>query len=192
MAIQSGVEEETSPHDIADPRIEDDHAEWSYSNIGDDEWDIGEVFELLKNDRRRAIINFLKQQDDRTWTADELAEHIAALENDVTVSQLSSAQRKRVYIALYQFHLPKMDRQGVIDFDKARGTVELRDTAALDPFLTDADPESTIQMERVIAVTVAVIVGIGLTGIGFLAAVPNIVWPALGVGALLWVTFAKL
>lgn len=67
-----------------------------------------------------------------------MAEHIAALENDIEVSELSSRQRKSVYVALYQY-LPKLDRYGVIEYDKQRGTVELRDTTALDPFRLGSD-----------------------------------------------------
>jgi hypothetical protein len=36
-------------------------------------------------------------------------------------------QRKRVYTALHQTHLPKMDRLGVVSYNKDRGTVRLRD-----------------------------------------------------------------
>jgi hypothetical protein len=63
-------------------------------------------------------------------TLSDLADHIAALENDTEIRLLSSQQRKRVYVALYQCHLPRMDDADVIDFENARGTVELRPAAA--------------------------------------------------------------
>lgn len=59
-----------------------------------------------------------------TTTQGELAEHIAAVENDVDRSEVTSTQRKRVYISLYQSHLPKLEEAGAIDFDENRGTVE--------------------------------------------------------------------
>lgn len=86
------------------------------------------IFGLLKNQRRRDALRFLNEHGG-TSTLSELAEHIAAKENDIEVRQLSSDQRKRVYIGLYQCHLPKMDSAGVIDFDKNRGDVELCEPA---------------------------------------------------------------
>lgn len=84
---------------------------------------LDEIFEVLKNSRRRKIIRYLRD-DHQTTTLSDLAEHVAALENDTDVNRLTSSQRKRVYVALYQCHLPKMADMGVIEFDKNRGTVE--------------------------------------------------------------------
>lgn len=86
------------------------------------------TYELLKNRRRRDVLEYLRAHDGE-GTLSDLAEEIAARENSIEVSQLSGAQRKRVYIGLYQAHLPKMDSAGVIDFDKNRGTVVLREEA---------------------------------------------------------------
>jgi hypothetical protein len=96
------------------------------------------LFELLKNQRRRDALDYLRANDG--WaTLSDMAEHIAALENDVPVGEINSKQRKRVYIGLYQCHLPKMAAAGVVDFDKNRGTIGLADLAAqLYPYL-DAD-----------------------------------------------------
>lgn len=158
--------------------------------------DIGQVFELLKNERRRQVIAFLKQQDDRSTTLDVLAEHIASLENDIDVAQLTSSQRKRVYIALYQCHLPKMDDFGVIDYNQNRGTIQLRNTSLLDPYLAESGPKKAeteaSQTELVVAVAVAVITGIGVTGIGILSTVPAVFWTLLPVATLLWVASSRI
>ena len=53
-----------------------------------------------------------------------LAEEIAAWENGIPVEQLDSDQRQRVYIALYQSHLPKLADFGLITYDRNRGIVE--------------------------------------------------------------------
>lgn len=156
-----------------------------------DDLDIGEVFELLKNERRRRVIAFLKQQEERTTTLGVLAEHIASLENDIDVSQVTSSQRKRVYIALYQCHLPKMDSLGVIEYEKSRGTIQLRNTALLDPYLAESGPEkadtTASRVEPAIAVAVTVLTAIGVTGVGLLSTVPTVFWSVLPVAALLWV-----
>jgi len=93
------------------------------------------VFEVLKNERRRRVLAYLRENDD-TVSLSDVAEHIAAVENEKPETALSSQERKRVYVGLYQCHLPKMDDTDVIDFDGNRGTVELGDNAEqLYPFL---------------------------------------------------------
>jgi len=82
------------------------------------------IFEVLKNRRRRDVLEYLQSTDGEARLA-ELAERIAAWENDIEVAALNSTQRKRVYVALYQTHLPKMDDAGVIEFDGDRKTVEV-------------------------------------------------------------------
>jgi len=40
------------------------------------------------------------------------------------VRAITSDERKRVYVGLYQCHLPKMDGMDVVDFNKPRATIE--------------------------------------------------------------------
>ncbi|GAA0202641.1 hypothetical protein GCM10009000_016030 [Halobacterium noricense] len=99
------------------------------------------TFEILKNQRRRLVLSHLRSVDGES-TIGELAEHIAAIENDCDVQALGAQQRKRVYIGLYQCHLPKMDDAGVIDFNQSRGRVELEPEAGpLYEYLVDEDDE---------------------------------------------------
>ncbi len=89
--------------------------------------DADERFHLLQNERRRLVIRYLREadsdaEDGRVWMRD-IAEQVAAWEHDTTVAQLSSTERQRVYIPLYQNHLPKLDEAGVIDYDQSRGVV---------------------------------------------------------------------
>lgn len=98
------------------------------------------VFEVLKNERRRRVLKYLRE-DPETASLSDLAEHIAAIENNKPETALSSQERKRVYVGLYQCHLPKMDDTDVIEFDGDRGTVDLGVNAEqLYPFL-DVDDE---------------------------------------------------
>lgn len=100
-----------------------------------EELPLDQLFEILKNSRRRLTLQYL-EDNDGTATLSELAEHIAAIENDTTVQAISSSQRKRVYVGLYQCHLPKMDDTDVIDFDQNRGTIEIGPNAdQLQPYL---------------------------------------------------------
>jgi len=100
---------------------------------------LDQLFEVIKNERRRETLHYLREHDGEGSLSD-LAEHIAALENDTTVARLSSKQRKRVYVGLYQCHLPKMDAIGVVDFEQNRGTVQLTDRAEqLYPYLEESE-----------------------------------------------------
>jgi hypothetical protein len=86
-----------------------------------------DVFEVLSNERRRCVLHYLKQQEDRRVELRELVDHVAAWENDTTLENLDSEARKRVYTALRQNHLPKLDDADIIEYEHMRGEVELTD-----------------------------------------------------------------
>ena len=85
--------------------------------------DLDQVFGVLQNRRRRDVLRHLAEESEGSRLG-TLAERIAARECGKDVSQIDSQERKRVYVALYQCHLPKMADVGAITYDKARGTVE--------------------------------------------------------------------
>jgi DNA primase len=98
-----------------------------------------DAFHLLQNARRRAVLRYLLEHEGESQFAmRDIAEQVAAWEHDTTVSQLSSDERQRVYIALYQNHLPKLDDQGIIQYNQPRGVVEPEPRIRLlQPFLED-------------------------------------------------------
>jgi hypothetical protein len=155
------------------------------------------VFELLKNQRRRDAIRFLEENGEEA-TLSDMAEHIAAKENDTTVQALSSSQRKRVYIGLYQCHLPKMADAGVIDFEKNRGDIELRPAAEqLDPYLKGDSDETedvsgpdpaTPTRYLALAAVVSVCVAAGLLGVPVFARIPAAGWAVLSTAVLMGLT----
>lgn len=102
-----------------------------------------EIFHILQNDRRRGVLRFMQDTDDPVRMRD-VAEQVAAWEHDTTVQRLSSKERQRVYIPLYQSHLPKLDQAGVIDYQQSRGIVERKPLAdVFDPYLAvESDPAS--------------------------------------------------
>lgn len=98
------------------------------------------IFELLRVERRRLTVRELRA-DGPSTDLSTLARRLAAEENGIDVDAVSSTQRKRVYIALYQAHLPKLDDAGVVSFDSRAGTVEIAENASLlYPYL-DLDAE---------------------------------------------------
>ena len=88
-----------------------------------------EIFEVLSNERRQCILHYLKRQGDRRVELRELVDHVAAWENNTTLDELDSDERKRVYTALRQSHLPKLENAGVIEYEHMRGEVELKEEA---------------------------------------------------------------
>jgi hypothetical protein len=84
-----------------------------------------DAFHILQNSRRRAVLRYLLDHDEEErFVMRDLAEEVAAWEHDTTVQQLVSDERQRVYIALYQSHLPKLDDHDVIEYNQSRGVVE--------------------------------------------------------------------
>jgi hypothetical protein len=84
---------------------------------------LDQIFEILKNQRRRYVLQYLRAVDSQV-TLSDLSEQIAAWENEKEVRQITSSERKRVYVGLYQCHLPKMDGMDVVSFNKPRATIE--------------------------------------------------------------------
>jgi DNA-binding transcriptional ArsR family regulator len=93
------------------------------------------IFSMLSNQRRRYVLYHLHRTSG-TVPLRDLAEQIAAWENDVPIPELNYKQRKRVYTSLHQTHLPKLDEAGIVAYDRDRGTIRLADRAAeLDGYL---------------------------------------------------------
>ncbi|MFW6435205.1 MAG: DUF7344 domain-containing protein [Halovenus sp.] len=139
------------------------------------------IFEVLKNERRRRVIEYLRANDGPVELG-AVAEHIAALENDKDESAITYAERKRVYVGLYQCHLPKMDDMGVIDFNRARGRIELTDqTHYLDPYLEG--PVSHRPWHRYYGAVV--LGGLGMYTLTLTQLTPSILTPQLVFGGVL-------
>lgn len=83
-----------------------------------------ETFALLQNQRRRTTLRTLREHGPEL-THGELAKHVAARENNVARESVTSIQRKRVYISLYQNHLPRLADAGAVTYDADRGDVAL-------------------------------------------------------------------
>ncbi|WP_115864724.1 DUF7344 domain-containing protein [Halorussus litoreus] len=141
------------------------------------------IFDVLKNRRRRYTLHYLKQQD-RPVELSELAEQVAAWENDTTVEGLSANERKSVYTSLYQTHLPKLADAGIVDYNQNRGVVELSGNAAqLEGYLQPQDEFPWIRYYLGLALVSAVLVVGDLLGIPPFEAIPDQIWGVLIVAA---------
>lgn len=87
-----------------------------------------DVYNILADQRRRYTIHYLKQKDDEQVSVQELAEQVAAWENNKSTKELDAQERKRVYISLYQSHLSTLDEEGFINYEKETGRVTLTDS----------------------------------------------------------------
>jgi hypothetical protein len=99
-----------------------------------------DTLEVLSNQRRRFVIHLLKRRDGdgSHVSVSELAETVAAWENDKPVEELDYRERKRVRNALRQFHLPKMAEYGFVEYDSDRGHARLTDAASDVEFYVDS------------------------------------------------------
>lgn len=120
---------ELSDDSVPAPKENENSADQAASQKQDDRGaSLDVIFEILKNSRRREVLHFLRERDEQV-SLGELAEHVAAIENETTTDALTSSERKRVYVGLYQCHLPKMDDIGVVDFNQDRGHITLTEKA---------------------------------------------------------------
>lgn len=83
-----------------------------------------ELFTLLSNVRRRRMLSLLYDCDG-TAQLQKLAEQIAAEEHGKPCHELSDDEIKKVYISLYQTHVPKFENTGIIHFDSDTGVVKM-------------------------------------------------------------------
>jgi hypothetical protein len=145
-----------------------------------------EVFGILSNPRRRAAIHHMNDHPDELVQLRDLAERLAAWENDVERPAVTYKQRKRVYTSLYQSHLPKMDDLGIVHFDKNRGTVETTEwTLALHEYLDGLEETDDGRWKSVAACAV----GAGLALLAGVVVGPLVVGAGtplgVGIGAVL-------
>lgn len=140
------------------------------------------AFQLLSNDRRRYVLHYLDGHPEGAASLGDIATQIAAWENEIPVGDVSSPERKRVYIALHQTHLPKMAEMGVVEYDSGDNVVALEaDAAELRRYL-DVAGTPPLPWGRfyaaVGAISVVLVAGVA-AGIDPLTAVPPIWWAGL-------------
>jgi len=96
-----------------------------------------EVYDLLSNARRRFVISHLRERGEPVDIM-ELSETVAAWENDVERDELTDQQIKRVYVSLYQTHVPKLRESGIVEYDKEESLVTLTSNVTeLDTYLPE-------------------------------------------------------
>lgn len=131
-----------------------------------------DIFKILSNRRRRHVLYYLRHIDG-TVTIRDLSEQLAAWENGTTTAEVVPSERKRLYTALHQTHLPRMDTLGVVTYDRNRGTVGMTDSVRE----FDAYLDAMSSGERAWApVYLAVSCTLGLLAVAGVAGLPPLAW----------------
>ncbi len=87
-----------------------------------------QIHNLLRNERRRAVLRFIAASPERTVAVRDLAERIAAEETETDPPPRNT--RQSVYVSLIQTHLPKLADVGVVEYDEQAKTAT--DTPLMD------------------------------------------------------------
>lgn len=149
-----------------------------------DSIDRDELFHILRNRRRRFALHHLKHEAESVDVG-ELATQVAAWENEIQVEDVTSKQRRRVYNALQQTHVPKLEAAGVVDVD--RREVALTERADDLKIYLEVVPGGDIPWSEYYlalgGVSLAVLVAVAL-GVGPFATLPGV-----GVGIFAVVAF---
>ena len=129
-----------------------------------------EVFTALSNRRRRNIITYLKQHDGDDAKVRDIAEQLAAWENDLEIHEVTYKQRKRVYTALHQSHLSKLAESGFIEYESDRGLVSLtEESKQLEVYLEVVEENEILWSEYYVGL--ATVCGL-LAGAAWIGTVP--------------------
>ena len=152
----------------------------------DDDGEAGPIthdmaFDLLSSRRRRFVLNRLQSAPEGVEIGD-VATELAAFENDAPPEELSRKERKRIYVSLYQTHVPKLEEAGVVTYDSDSGLVQPTDRiGGLAAYFTSehsADPAAMV-------IGLAAVGGLGLFTLVLSAAYRPVEPLLVSVGVLL-------
>lgn len=137
-----------------------------------------EVFDVLSSARRRRLLHALQERGG-TARLQDLAVDIAAQEEDTSPEEVGKQEQNRVYISLYQTHVPKLESVGLVEYDSDTQTLRLTDGAAeLRSIDADAAPP---QPWHVYSLVLGV-VGLLLAVVGVVGVARSVVFPLALVG----------
>lgn len=118
------------------------------------------LFQILGNSRRRFIIRHLYQTN-RSTDLKELAALIAADEEETTLDEVTNEERQRVYVSLYQTHLPTLTDSGLVHYDEDERELTL-DRHALEDHCVKSTTDSWLAGYAAVAL-VGVFTGVSLS-----------------------------
>jgi hypothetical protein len=87
---------------------------------------VNRVFEAVSDGRRRSALRCLTERGDTELP--ELAAAVACRETD-TPPEPAGERVRRVYFTLYHTHVPKLERAGLVRYQREHDAVALSDSA---------------------------------------------------------------
>ena len=148
------------------------------------------VFDILSSPRRRYVLYYLRSTGETVQLTD-LAEKVAAWENDVEPGDITDQERKRVYVSLYQTHIPRLAEASLIDYEKESGQIAPSDqTARIDRYLNSNDDDEWPWQEIYLSLAAVSAVILALTA--FVDAIPELLAAAIVIAAVATVVIAHL
>jgi hypothetical protein len=104
------------------------------SDANEDILDEETIFDILSNRRRRQVIYYLQEHGGQAPLR-EVANAVAGWEEDEPSESVAEKDRRRVYVSLYQSHVPRLTDAGLLEHDDS-GVIELTDRVRfLNPYL---------------------------------------------------------
>lgn len=132
------------------------------------------VFDILSSPRRRYTLYYLRTTEGPIKLTD-LATQVAAWENEADPDEITDQERKRVYVSLYQTHIPRLDEADIVEYDSDSGLVALTESAyTIDEYLDG--PEDGVpwhQIYLLLAGIGAVLLGLTAFDVWVFGAVPE-------------------
>ena len=132
------------------------HGGTGIPNTADTRLTEDQIHNLLRNERRRAVLRLTAASAETTIAVRDLAERIAAEETGEDPPPRNT--RQSVYVSLIQTHLSTLDEAGVLEYDEQAKTVtdtpvmdqlvpytsELTRTERLEETATDTDHRASL------------------------------------------------
>lgn len=149
-----------------------------------------QIFDILSNVRRRYVLFYLSQSGEPI-TLQDLSRRLASWENDIPMDEVSKQQEKRVYVSLYQTHVPKLEEAGIIDYADD-GTIRLTNRASeVTAYLEDARTEYPWSLYFLVLSAIGSLTLVAVAAdVPVFASIPDLVASAIVVGAFLALSVA--
>ena len=143
-----------------------------------------EIHDVLRNERRVHTLKYLREFEG-TVALRELSEEIACRETGESPPPRNI--RESVYNSLHQTHLPKLDRLGVVDYDRNRKHIRLLEPAQEIDLYMELNAEDEVTWAtyyRTVGIVALMTATLSDVGVGAFAVVPTAVWSAGFLGVL--------
>jgi hypothetical protein len=120
MAPENGESSESGQGELNPPASSATSAPFA-ERIDPTVLELDHVFSVLSHPRRRYLMYALAENPE--WTLTELATKLVAWETEDQETTVDARHRDQMYVSLYHTHVPKLDSEGVVEFDRETETI---------------------------------------------------------------------